>query len=285
MAKFLADSALNAELENMFLKAKEEIILISPYIRLHARFIAALNEHKKNPSINIILIFGKNEDDMSKSMKHQEFDYFKEFPNIEIRHEERLHAKYYANETYSILTSMNLYSASQNTNIEFGVMTKKSLIGSIAKSDNLDYAAWEYFMRVIENSNLLFQKVTERETKFGGIMGRFQEPKIIVDKLTEFFEKKYSHNNKKQSSKIADSIVSKSSKTKHVGFCIRTGVEIPFNVERPMSYDAYKLWNKYADPDYPEKYCHYSGGKSNGKTSVSKPILGKYWKEAQRFIK
>jgi hypothetical protein len=27
---------------------------------------------------------------------------------------------------------------------------------------------------------------------------------------------------------------------KQSGFCIRTGVEIPFNVEKPMSYDAFK---------------------------------------------
>lgn len=68
------------------------------------------------------------------------------------------------------------------------------------------------------------------------------------------------------------------------GYCIRTGVEIPFDIEKPMCYEAYKSWNKYGDPDYPEKYCHFSGEKSNGETSVNKPILKKNWKKAKQYI-
>ena len=48
-----------------------------------------------------------------------------------------------------------------------------------------------------------------------------------------------------------------------------------------MSYEAYKSWNKYGDVDYAEKYCHFSGESSDGKTSVSKPILKKNWKKAK----
>lgn len=70
---------------------------------------------------------------------------------------------------------------------------------------------------------------------------------------------------------------------KPTGYCIRTGVEIPFNIEKPLSKEAYKKWNEYADPDYKEKYCHFSGEPSNGETSVSKPILKKNWKKAQEI--
>ena len=41
-----------------------------------------------------------------------------------------------------------------------------------------------------------------------------------------------------------------------------------FNPEKPMSYDAYKSWSKFSDGDYQEKYCHYSGEKSNGKRRI-----------------
>jgi phosphatidylserine/phosphatidylglycerophosphate/cardiolipin synthase-like enzyme len=68
------------------------------------------------------------------------------------------------------------------------------------------------------------------------------------------------------------------------GYCIRTGVEIPFDVERPMAYDAFKSWSKYGDKDYAEKYCHFSGETSNGETSVSKPILKKNWKKAKEIF-
>ena len=67
-------------------------------------------------------MFGKNEQDPSKSMKLEELDFFKEFSNIEIKYEKRLHAKYYANDYSAILTSMNLYSHSQDNNIEAGVI-------------------------------------------------------------------------------------------------------------------------------------------------------------------
>ena len=49
-----------------------------------------------------------------------------------------------------------------------------------------------------------------------------------------------------------------------------------------MSYSAYKQWSKYGDADYPEKFCHFSGEASDGKTSVNKPILNKNWKEAKQ---
>lgn len=65
------------------------------------------------------------------------------------------------------------------------------------------------------------------------------------------------------------------------GYCIRTGVAIPFNVERPLSPDAYKAWNKFGNPEYPEKFCHFSGEPSNGSTCMKKPILTKNWNKAK----
>ncbi len=74
---------------------------------------------------------------------------------------------------------------------------------------------------------------------------------------------------------------SKEFKSENNGFCIRTGVPIPFNIEKPLSKEAYKKWNEYGDADYPEKYCHFSGEVSNGETSVKQPILKKNWKKAK----
>jgi hypothetical protein len=65
------------------------------------------------------------------------------------------------------------------------------------------------------------------------------------------------------------------------GFCIRTGVEIPFNIEKPLCIDAFKIWNEFGDPDYPERFCHYSGEESFGETSFRQPILKKNWKKAK----
>ena len=66
-----------------------------------------------------------------------------------------------------------------------------------------------------------------------------------------------------------------------MGFCIRTGKQIPFNIERPMCDKAFVSWQRYKDIDYIERYCHFTGEESNGATSFSKPILKKNWKAAQ----
>ncbi|WP_052461068.1 UvrD-helicase domain-containing protein [Psychroserpens mesophilus] len=68
-------------------------------------------------------------------------------------------------------------------------------------------------------------------------------------------------------------IKTKSKSEKIIGYCIRTGEEIPFNPDRPMSYNAYRTWALFENPDYPESYCHKTGKPSNGKTSLSHPIL------------
>jgi len=68
---------------------------------------------------------------------------------------------------------------------------------------------------------------------------------------------------------------------KKTGYCIRTGVSIPFNIERPMCHEAWVSWSKFSNPDYPEKYCHFSGEQSKGETSFAHPILKKNWQKAK----
>lgn len=68
------------------------------------------------------------------------------------------------------------------------------------------------------------------------------------------------------------------------GFCIRTGVSVPFDLERPLSKEAHRKWSEFGDPDYPEKYCHFSGEQSNGETSLRQPVLKKNWKKAKEVF-
>jgi phosphatidylserine/phosphatidylglycerophosphate/cardiolipin synthase-like enzyme len=187
MAKFLKGNELNAELEKVFENAEDQIILVSPYIKLHDRYKAALLTKSNNPNIEITILFGKNEDDLSKSMKQDDFDFFKNFPNIEIRYEKRLHAKYYANESRAILTSMNLYGFSQNNNIEAGVLMESSLKGSFTGENELDSKSWEYFKTVLEQSELLFENKPVFEKKNLLSSRKYVKSEIEVDKLSDFF--------------------------------------------------------------------------------------------------
>jgi hypothetical protein len=109
---------------------------------------------------------------------------------------------------------------------------------------------------------------------------KYVKSEIEIDKLSDFFKNvSYKKVYKKKEQKVKKTEVL--TKVGNSGFCIRTGNEIPFNVEKPMNYEAFKMWNKYRDADYSEKYCHFSGELSDGKTSVNKPILNKNWKIAK----
>ncbi|MCD8450373.1 phospholipase D family protein [Tenacibaculum dicentrarchi] len=280
MAKFLKGNELNSQLEKIFEDAESQIVLISPYIKLHDRYKSSLLTKIANPNIEIVILFGKNEDDLSKSMKQDDFDFFKQFPNIEIRYEKRLHAKYYANETKAILTSMNLYGFSQNNNIEAGVLMESSIKGSFTGENELDNSSWDYFRVVLEQSELLFEQKPVFEKKNLLSFRKYVKSEIEVDKLSDFFKNvSYKKVYKKKEQNVTKTEIL--TKAENSGFCIRTGKKIPFNIEKPMNYEAFKMWNKYKDADYSEKYCHFSGELSDGKTSVNKPILNKNWKKSK----
>lgn len=277
MATFLTSNDLNAELENIFEFANEYLILISPFIKLHERYLSTLKTNINNHDLKIIIVFGKNEENISKSMKQEDFNFFKEFPNIEIRYEKRLHAKYYANEKSAILTSMNLLNYSQDNNIEAGVLTNRK--GFLSNSENdLEYQAFNYFGRVIEQSDLLFKKVPKLESSMLGLTKKYISSEVETDILSDFFNSKI----KKDFSYKEDRAIQVQNKNE-TGFCIRTGVKIPFNPKHPMCDNAYLSWKKYNKTDYPEKFCHFSGEPSNGQTNFAKPIMTKYWRRAQEI--
>ena len=219
----------------------------------------------------------------------KDFDFFKQFPNIEILYEKRLHAKYYANETKALLTSMNLYGFSQNNNIEAGVLMESSFKGSFTGENEMDNSSWEYFKIVLEQAELLYKKEPIFEKKNLLSSKKYVKSEVIEDKLSEFFNNKkydkvYKKKFQKRKSDTNTEIKTEIKESENIGFCIRTGVKISFNIEKSMSYEAFKMWNKYKDADYSEKYCHFSGELSDGKTSVNKPILNKNWKKAKEIF-
>lgn len=161
---------------------------------------------------------------------------------IKLKYNEDLHAKCYVNDDKMVITSLNLYEFSMANNKEMGVL--------IDKNDTADLQLFDDAMKEVNYINQTSQLFELNSSK----------PTII-----------------KQLSKNT----TKKQKNEQSGYCIRTGVEIPFNIEKPLSYDAYKKWNDFGDPNYPEKFCHFSGESSNGETSVSRPILRKNWKKAQ----
>jgi hypothetical protein len=188
MAEFLKGNHLNSKLDEILEGAEALLIIISPFIKFHSRVKETLQDKIKNDKLEIKLVFGKNEENKIRSMSEEDFSFISQFPNVEVRYEPRLHAKYYANEMSSLLSSMNLYEYSQNNNIEFGIFAEgKSMISNLIGNGGLDRDAWEYFEGVVERSELIFKKVPVYEDKLMGLSRKYVRSEIEVDRSDEIF--------------------------------------------------------------------------------------------------
>ena len=245
MAKYLRTSGISAGIEELIREARERLYIISPYLKLSDNIKELLND-KEREKAEVRIIFGKQE------LNPTEMSYLQNLKYVRLYFSKNLHAKCYLNEKKMIISSMNLYEFSQQNNKEMGIL--------IERDNETDKQVYEDAWKDIES-------ILNNATDFAYV----EAPKE-VEKIREV------------STKQPDAKVdTKKSNGKHTGYCIRTGVEIPFNIEKPMCYEAYKSWNKFGDPDYAEKFCHFSGEQSNGQTSVNKPILNKNWKKAKEI--
>ncbi len=56
------------------------------------------------------------------------------------------------------------------------------------------------------------------------------------------------------------------------GCCVRCGVGIAFDPDRPLCEDCYPIWAQYANHNYKENFCHDCGQKQ--RTTYAKPLCG-----------
>lgn len=283
MAYFLEPNELKKAVKNLFAEAETEIYIVSPFIKLDDEIKAVLEQKISDPDFHVFVLFGKNEDDKSKSLNQNDIEFFKQFQNVEIKYNEDLHAKYYANESASIITSLNLHSFSLKNNIEVGLLLERKRSGAIlskinsglAKDYVTDCDAFDFFLGLIKHSKSVFQKHNEKKKSFFGLKVNYTESIVETDRTEEIMQSKTSNSNYSHQSSSQQQYVSK------MGYCIRTGKEIPFSIEKPMCFESFRTWSQFGNPDYEEHYCHFSGEPSNGQTTISKPILNKYWKKAK----
>lgn len=244
MAKFINTRKAVSEIEDLIKNAGEKLILISPYLKLSKDFKELLTYRNGKDKITTV-VFGKQE------LNPDEMKFLQGLRFVILKYNEDLHAKCYVNDDKMVITSLNLYEFSMANNKEMGVL--------IDKNDPSDTQLFEDALKEVDYINQTSQRFELNPPKQAFV--KQTDNKTYKDKTT------HQGNGNKQN-----------------GFCIRTGVEIPFNVEKPLSYDAYKVWNQFGDPEFPEKFCHFSGEPSNGETSVSRPILKKNWKKAKEIF-
>ena len=244
MAKFLTTTGISYHLEELIKGTNDRLYLISPYLQFNDR----IKEHLSNLNIqkrDIRIIYRENK------LQLDENNWLEKQIGVRTSICKNLHAKCYLNESEAIITSMNLYEFSQRNNNEMGIYITK------AEDPELYKATFDETQRLLTIS---------------------EEIRVTVQKISNVNQEKTEKNSaevRPSNPKVID---------KSLGFCIRTGMKIPFNIAKPMSSEAYKSWSNHSNKDYSEKFCHFSGESSDGKTSINKPILTKNWKKAKEIF-
>ena len=118
MAKFLNTSGVSYYLEELIKNTRDRLILISPYLQFHKRIKDNL-ENLHLQKIDIRIIYRENK------LQVEENNWLESQIGIRTSLCNSLHAKCYLNENQAIVTSMNLYSFSQQNNDEMGIHVTK----------------------------------------------------------------------------------------------------------------------------------------------------------------
>lgn len=124
MAKFLNTTGVSYHLEELIKNTKDRLILISPYLQFHKR----VKDHLENLNIqkrDIRIIYRENK------LQLEESNWLESQIGIRTSVCNSLHAKCYINENEAIVTSMNLYSFSQQNNDEMGIHVTKENDGDL----------------------------------------------------------------------------------------------------------------------------------------------------------
>lgn len=274
MAVFLNHYELRKEIRLLFEDASF-LMIVSPFIKLDPQLKRILEKKINDSDFELLILYGKNEHDLSKSLNEEDFNFFKHFRNVEIRYNSDLHAKYYANDDTSIITSLNLHQFSLRNNIESGVKFERSVLGGFFGGDNSnDDDAYKYFRTIFDSSEEIYVKRINEKRRFFGLIKISETTEIDVDVSADIYKQNVSNS---------PEVLKNVNKVK--GYCIRSGVSIPFNLDKPLSKESYESWARYSNPNYPEKYCHYSGKPSNGQTTLNRPVLREYYSIAIKLMK
>ena len=223
MADFLTTKEIAAGLQNIIQDAQQQLLLISPYIKVDRQIKERLVARADSGSeLSISIIYGKEE------LRPQEWEWLKTLPAIEVKFSRYLHAKCYLNERVALVTSMNLYDFSEG-NDEMGILVS-------AKDDQQLYnKVLADAMRIAKNSEVR-KAATANPTPSAKTRPapkpapRKSEPSIGIPTS---------------------------------GFCIRDKVAIPADPSKPYCNRCYQIWNRFQNEDYEEEYCHICGNEND----------------------
>lgn len=174
MAKFLNTTGVSYHLEELIKNTNDRLILISPYLQFHKR----VKDHLENLNIqkrDIRIIYRENK------LQVEESNWLESQIGIRTSLCNSLHAKCYLNENEAIVTSMNLYSFSQQNNDEMGIYLTKENDPDLY---NDIYNEVQRLLTISEEIRVSVKKVDKETNK------EIEKPILNVPKVKDFSNSK-----------------------------------------------------------------------------------------------
>lgn len=256
MAEYLNNLKTSSEINELIENSNEFLYLISPYLKLSPIFKTSIKRVDSN-KIDFTVVFRSGDNNISD----EDSNLFKNNTGINFLKCDNLHAKCYLNESFGIITSLNLYDHSQMNNHEMGVKFSKE------DDSQLYERALRDVKSIISESQPVFKTNTkdkESEKNKKTFQNRSISPKLKQAPKKGLLES------------MGDAIFGE------MAFCIRCGKDIEFDNSKPYCNICYAKWAKYQNSEYPEKHCHKCGNKT--KTTKSRPICNDCYNKYYRKI-
>ncbi|WP_207496023.1 hypothetical protein [Aridibaculum aurantiacum] len=135
--EFLFDDQLVNALIKLVRGAKTKLLLIAPSIDLDGRIVDALYEKKALHNFQLLVLCTQNQETRQLNIEPKSLTVLKDFPDVELRVNSRLQAKFYLSDFEYIMTSLDLYNFSTTSNIEVGIRSEYASRGILGKALNV----------------------------------------------------------------------------------------------------------------------------------------------------
>jgi hypothetical protein len=226
MAEFITTKGAAYHLERIISGASRHLTLISPYLQISDVFLQRLHDAGRR-GVTTTIVYGKSDLRTGEDAK------VRNVRGVRLLYLQNLHAKCYFNETDMIITSMNMFEASEQ-NREMGIYL---VAGEPA-----------YAGAVREAESIIAAAQVRQPT------GRVEEARQSEGPFTVFGR-----------------LLSKAySAVGTQGHCIRCGEAVRLDPDRPFCRTCYNVWSVYSNQDYKERFCHECG--RSELTSARRPL-------------
>lgn len=248
MARFLTTADSISHIESVMRQAKGDLYLVSPFVQLSERYRRRLADaDREGVRVHLICRVKELKSDQKKALSS--------LSNLHLYDAPKLHGKVFVNERGAVITSFNLYEASEQ-NHETGVWL-------CAEEDTEAYGeARREVLSILSHAKEVSVRQASggrTDTKADTRRGR---------RSTRFEARSKGH-----------------SAPQNQGHCIRCGTGINYDPKKPYCPQCFSQWARFKNPTYADDRCHGCGKEEAKAFSLEKPeCYACYKKHAKRTV-